>query len=456
MKRYNSLIFCALALGVAVPAAAQVASKTCSASESVGYIGISGIDCDCTISAPGSGHDWVFRTEPKITSLEMDTRAGTLLRIGDVITAVNGKLITTRDGARALETLKPGESVVLTIRRNGETRQIALSAGSVCPDDSRLFSIYAPGRAYAAVAPGVTPPPSIAGVSPDLAPVAGAVPRGAAPKAIPTPGAAYAVVAPRAGAAWYAPRASYGMGLTCSNCVMSYSEKDKVGYMSFSRPPEVYSIERGGPADKAGIRRGDVITHVNDKPIDSAEGGKIFGGAKAGQIVRFTIVRNNERKTYSVRAVQATVPPPALAQSSKSLEAARASLSRLQRSQEEQLRRLEEAQRNRAEKDLSNETKRMLEQQHRQMLREEQEHSRQIARLADEMARASRSMNAASCAVPAPSPSAVTTPLRTLRYTGSLGTTDIEVRGAPASVTETADEIVITTGSSVVRISKKK
>ncbi|HUP89890.1 MAG TPA: PDZ domain-containing protein, partial [Longimicrobiales bacterium] len=102
----------------------------CSKAEAVGYLGISGIDCDCTVSTPGSGHEWNFRTEPKITSLEMDSRAGSLLRPGDIITAVNGKLITTRDGARELAELKPGENITLTIRRDGTTRYVALTAES--------------------------------------------------------------------------------------------------------------------------------------------------------------------------------------------------------------------------------------------------------------------------------------------------------------------------------------
>ena len=54
-----------------------------------------------SISTPGSGHEWRFRSEPKITSLEMDSRAGAVLKTGDVITHVNGKSIRTPEGARA-------------------------------------------------------------------------------------------------------------------------------------------------------------------------------------------------------------------------------------------------------------------------------------------------------------------------------------------------------------------
>jgi hypothetical protein len=65
----------------------------------------------------------------------------------------------------------------------------------------------------------------------------------------------------------------------------------------------------------------------------------------------------------------------------------------------------------------------------------------------------------AICAVPAIAPVAAGTQpraTRTLRYTGSIGSADVEVRGAPVSVSENDDEIVITTGGTVVRVQKKK
>lgn len=459
MKRY--LITLALMAGTAVPALAQVTStRTCNGREAVGYLGISGIDCNCTISNPGSGRAWYFRTEPKITSLEMDSPGANVLKVGDVITAINDKLITTREGADEMANIKPGQAIILTVRRNGQTLKLALTADSACPNDSRLFSIYAPSRVS-----GVAPPPApeaVSGVRP-------ATPRawvGEMPTPPPAvystrPGTyAYSYAAGGvAGAPYSTHRASFGMGLSCSGtCSIQFIEKDKTAIMSFSQPPEVYSIESGGPAARAGIQRGDVITHVNGKPIDSEEGGRIFAMAKPGETVRFTIVRNNQRNTYSVKAAERTPRPMELRASTQSLERARESLTQLQRAQAVQLRRLQEDVRR---------TQAMEEEQlraaQRQMLREQQEHRDRLNQLTREMAKADSEMRAAIATRPgllAPTPAATveaTRSSRTLRYSGTLGSTEIEVRGSnPVSVTETDNEVIITTGATVVRVAKKK
>ncbi len=443
-------------------AAQQIAPAKCDGGDAVGYIGISGIDCNCTISTPGSGKDWSFRTEPKITSLEMDSRAAAVLRIGDVITSVNGKLITTYAGAQELAGLKPGVPVVLGVRRDGQALTYALTPESTCPNDTRLLGIYAPGRppgvAPRIAAPGIVTPAETPPATPQqslprawggYAP-ATAAPRGYAPR-IPTPTIT-------------TPRVSFGMGLSCSDCGMQFSDKDKTSYMWFTRPPEVYSVERGGPADKAGIRRGDVITHINSKRIDSSEGGKTFSTAKPGQIVGFTVVRNNSSEVYRVKAERRSPlatpqPTPQLAQSSRALEEARQSLARLQRSQTEQMLRLQ------AELRRSQQTQEdQLRRAQQQMLREEQVHRQRLEELASQMARANVQMHAALadsargvCVTPATAPAAAARASRTLRYSGTLGGSDIEVRGAnPVSVTETNEEVVITSGATVVRIKKAK
>lgn len=472
------LISLAILVAAAAPAAAQnTASATgCSAREAVGYIGISGIDCNCTIASPGSGKQWVFRTEPKITSLEMDSRAAGFLKVGDVITAVNGKLITTREGAQELADIKPGESVTLTIRRAGAALNYAITAESACPNDTRLFNIYAPGNwAEAPQSParvGHTPRASVAGELPATPPPPEAATAPGTPRVwsgrgeTPPPARAY-TVAPAADKPYTftTPRISFGMGLTCSNCTMAYAQVSPKEWITrFTKPPEVYSIERGGPADKAGIRRGDIITHVDGKPIDSDEGGRIFSSAKPGQSVKFMVVRNNTRKTYIVKAQERT---PAASwtygytSSAESLERARASLQGIQRAQEEQLRRLQaEVSRSKAMPDDA------LREAQRAMLRAEQEHRLKLTELSTEMSKAEAHLHAArtdqtraaACAVPMAAPTAPGAKTsRTLRYTATLGDAEIEVRGSNlVSVSETLDEVVITTGGTVVRVRKNK
>lgn len=429
----------ALIFSVAASGHAQNATgKTCDGKDRAGSLGISGIECNCTISSPGSNKTWSFRTEPKITSLEAGTPAGRLLRAGDVITHVNGKLITTHDGAQELADIRPGEPVVLTIRRNGLVQTYAMTPDAACLNDTRRLGIHA--RETPTGKPGA---------------VAGAQGAPRPPKSLSTPAPPVAA----RGVAAVIPRVSFGMGLSCSYCSINVSEKNGIKTMSFSQPPEVYSIERDGPADKAGIRRGDVITHVDGKAIDSSGGGSLFANAKPGQTVKFTVQRGGERKTISVRASARAAPSPQLTKSSESLERARASLSELQREQAAQMRKIQEELKRsqRMEQDKLRELQ-------RSMLNQEREHRARLSELAAELTRTEQRMRAAmsdsaraACPVPWTTAAASARASRTLRYTGTIGDAEIEVRGAnPVSVTESGNEIEISTAGTVVRLKRSK
>jgi membrane-associated protease RseP (regulator of RpoE activity) len=424
-----------LALTAVAPALAQVAGTRCAAQDAVGFIGISGVDCNCTIGSRDPDA-WAFRTEPRITSLEANTTAGKVLRIGDVITHINGQLITTREGARAMAGIKPGEAVVLTVRRNRETLRFALTAEASCKDDPRL-GMYAPSQpaGQAPRASAVTPRPSTK------------------PGQAARRGSAVAPVVASTGP--LRTRGSFGMGLMCSASCEIKGESN--GVLHFSEPPEVYSVERGSGADKAGIRRGDVITHVNGRPITSKEGGRIFGTAKPGATLGFTVRRDGKSRTVSLTAAPRTAPAPALARSSEALVQAQKSLRELEREQQRQLQKIqEEIRRSQAEDDQR------LRELQREFLRQEQEHRRKLTQLSTELARAESRMRTAladsarnSCAVVNTTPRA--SGGRTLRYTGLLGDSEIEVRGAnPVSVTETDEEVTISAGSTTVKVKKAR
>jgi putative serine protease PepD len=63
----------------------------------------------------------------------------------------------------------------------------------------------------------------------------------------------------------------------------------------------VASVEKGGPADKAGIRPGDVIVSVDGRPTPSTdELTTVLAGLKPGQKVPVTLVRNGQRMTVTV------------------------------------------------------------------------------------------------------------------------------------------------------------
>jgi hypothetical protein len=338
---------------------------------------------------------------------------------------VNGQLITTRHGAQALASIKPGEVVVLTVRRAGQSLKYALTAEAACPGDARL-GMYAPGA---------TP--------------------GAAPHPTPRPKAAEQafVVTPRPAAApAQARRGAFGFGLMCKgNCVIR-TEAD--GALSFSEPPEVYSVERGSGAHKAGVRRGDVITHVNGKSITSKEGGAIFGKAKPGATLRFTIRRGGSSRTIALTSTPAGAPVAELMKSSESLLRAQESLRELQKNQQLHLKEMEEQLRRARTADDA-----VVRELQRELTRREQDHRRRLAELSRELATAESRLQAAladstrgSCAVELPRAGS-----RTMRYTGMLGDTEIEVHGSsPVWVNETDDEVTITAGQTQIKVRKNR
>ncbi|HEX7154695.1 MAG TPA: PDZ domain-containing protein [Thermoanaerobaculia bacterium] len=72
----------------------------------------------------------------------------------------------------------------------------------------------------------------------------------------------------------------------------------------------VSSVEDGSPADKAGIRVGDVITAIDGKEIDSVWGLRTaLKDKKAGDSVRVEGLRNRARQTFVASVIEREAPP---------------------------------------------------------------------------------------------------------------------------------------------------
>jgi hypothetical protein len=90
----------------------------------IGDLGIVSLDCDCVYNGRTHSTDgrvvvvrrWTFRSEPRVEGVRDDGPSAGRLREGDVITAIDGALITTRDGARRFAEVAPGTAVTLTWR----------------------------------------------------------------------------------------------------------------------------------------------------------------------------------------------------------------------------------------------------------------------------------------------------------------------------------------------------
>jgi serine protease Do len=63
----------------------------------------------------------------------------------------------------------------------------------------------------------------------------------------------------------------------------------------------VRSVEPGGPADKAGVRAGDIITRVDGRVVDrSADLPRLIGGTKPGTVSALQVFRRGERQDLRV------------------------------------------------------------------------------------------------------------------------------------------------------------
>ena len=63
---------------------------------------------------------------------------------------------------------------------------------------------------------------------------------------------------------------------------------------------QIQTVEGGGPADKAGLRQGDVVTKVDDQVIDGSESlVATIRGHRPGEKVTLTYVRGGDTRTVT-------------------------------------------------------------------------------------------------------------------------------------------------------------
>ncbi len=390
----------------------------------IGYLGIGDLECDCTTNVtfhsrdgkPAVSRVWTFRSEPVLGSIVQGGPSWGRLREGDVLTAVDGALITTREGSARFSSLRPGQSVKLTVRREGREIPATVTVGGICPEE--LSGVFSPGELLAPRAPE-TPPTPRPGAVPRAprAPQVGRVPETPAPGATPpTPPTEADPEHPFhwMGRAFHGSRGDFdapvfsrealpqgwlGIGLRCQECGGERREGEPEPVWRFGSLPTISYVDPEGPSARAGLRRGDQLTHIDGVSLVSEEGGRRFGAVKPGQVVRWRLVREGKPMAIAVTAVQRPGEEgPALGELREQL---------------------------RALKDAGSELARE---------REMQEMMRQLGVL-DRQREVRRAVE------------------RRLRYAGSVAGSDVEVRGlGNVVVDDSGEEIVIITRDATIRI----
>jgi hypothetical protein len=411
---------------VIVPGA--VRAQQCPSSTQVGHLGITSLECDCIVAPPTRTTQWRFFTEPRITRVEPRGPAAGRLQEGDIITSVNGYAVTTETGATLLARPPRDRDVVLRVRRDGRMHQVTLRTATICPSDTRALGTIQPtGRQQAS-----TTVRTAASNSPSQPPASRVVP----------------------------PTSWIGIAFSCGDC--AYETRGGAPVWNFRTPPEVYSVEPGSPAYNAGMRRGDVLTHVDDHALTTAEGGRRWASLRPGDQVRLRYRRGGVTGNATVRVSPprnvAQSPPQAAAAAREWVElqaslAARDSVTQRMMQQLEQTLRSQQTSQEQLlrqwrERGLTTNTERREFTQLQEALRKQEQQLQELMRLRQtetsrdaavqrelEQFMAASRMNAITAATPV-SP--------TQRYSGTFNGVDLEVRGGnPVIVSEGGDELVI-------------
>jgi S1-C subfamily serine protease len=281
---------------------ALAAQEACPGGRTIGDLGITGLY--------GAARDWSgnweqFRTEPKVRGVVGGGPADGALQAEDVIVAVDGFLITTEEGGRRLARVSPGQSMALTIRRDGDEHTVKVTAGSKC--DPRpagpLHPVAAPRASAATPRPAASPRSQAQGAQ------AGAQATEARPQALPHPAADPRKPAVPAPPSPQGPAVRFGFRLQCESCNLVGAKGKEGGYWSFPQAPVVDKVEPGSPADLGGLRKGDRLTHIDGLALTSREGGRRLAEIDAGESVVWTFLRGNQQRTAKVVTGGDSWPP---------------------------------------------------------------------------------------------------------------------------------------------------
>jgi len=228
-----------LYLSAGAALAQEPSSAACPAGDVEVDLGFSGFDCvACNVH---TAEGWVeFGAEPGVMGVSRHGAAAGLLRDGDRIVAVDGDLITSRKAGLRLGHARVGDTVLLTVRRDGELHDVKIVAGARCASDREDDEAVEPVR-----------PSSL--------------------------------------------RGRLGLALQCRGPCSGMRDEEGRWRWSYSDYPSIVEIEPGGPAAQAGIVAGDLLVSVDGSPITSTRGGARLGLLHPGEPIELELQRDDQR-----------------------------------------------------------------------------------------------------------------------------------------------------------------
>lgn len=306
--------------------------------EPVGDLGIKSLKFEGSMQMQdGEILSMSFRSEPVVLRIDEGGPADGRLHEGDVIVSLGGKLITTSAAGRIYAQPPIGEPLAVVVRRGGQERTVTIVPTATCPDRSEealeaLEVLEAPPAPEGAPIPEVlAPPPEPGRFSAPRAPRAPASPR--APRTATERAERDAARAERdaqralreqeriaasrehaiqehaeavsrhrdavreyeraVARAWVedATAAYTGLGLSADELQIQAALEGGDDVIVFVTPPEVFSVDEDSPAERAGLRRGDVIVAVGDVDITTRQGSERLAKLEPGRAENLTVLR---------------------------------------------------------------------------------------------------------------------------------------------------------------------
>ena len=250
------------AAGAPAKLPAQARLDTCGADQRVGSLGITGIRCErCSFYTNGRAQAGIFYTEPIIQALNPDIAASEVLRIGDVLVAIDDELITTTAGSERFTAPPPSGTVRIAVRRAGRLTHLDVPVSPSCPVPADVLA-DAPERSGVQVRPRGVADGRILRVDTLL------------------------------------ERAALGFDVGCAEC--RYDEE--AGRWIFDEDPQVGRVPMGSMAlEQWHMPSGVFLRALDGVPLTTEEGGRRFAEIEAGDRLRWTIFHyGREREVETV------------------------------------------------------------------------------------------------------------------------------------------------------------
>ena len=273
----------------------DLAAAAKSAAGTTASLGIASMECRCsyTINEPLGVRFYSFESEPRIRKVDPEGPAHGKLRSGDAIVGIDGMLITTYEAGKRFANLVVGEPVELTVRRRGSLVDVTIVPVESTGEEEEYATLEGLGEWLSADLLHVRLAlEELAESGVDLESIAG------------TEGAGGVEIRERQPAGWL------GIGLSFSGSMQRVPEGGGTRW-TFFEPPQVQSVSADSPAERAGLRPDDVLTHIAGVRLDTKRGGRLFSRIEPGQSVEFTIEREGFSKPVVIVAEERPEKEPA-------------------------------------------------------------------------------------------------------------------------------------------------